>query len=63
MSEDMRKTQEMPVVETVADIYRTDPLGIFTHRRAMDCRDIDSTAFQQEYAARKRGDFTTEGEG
>ncbi len=62
-SNDMTKTQEIPIPETIADICRNDPLRVFTYRR-MDCRDTDSTAFQQSNAARKpAGDFTTEGEG
>ena len=30
---EMRKTVEMPVVETTAEIYAKDPLGIYSHRR------------------------------
>jgi hypothetical protein len=44
MSADTTKTREMPVVETVTDLYRDDPLGIYSHRQ-MDSRDTDSTSF------------------
>lgn len=57
----MRKTVEMPVVESIAETYRQDPLGIYSHRRVMDCRDIDSTAAINQWNARKpAGDFTDE---
>ncbi len=59
---DLTKTQEIPIPETIADICRTDPEGVFTYRR-MDCRDIDSTACIEAWQARKpAGDFTEEGE-
>ena len=33
----MRKTLEMPIPETLADIYRTDPLGLYSHRKERGC--------------------------
>lgn len=33
----MRKTQEMPIPETIADIWRTDPLGRFSYRAETRC--------------------------
>jgi hypothetical protein len=59
---DMTKTQEIPIPETIADICREDPEGVFTYRR-MDCRDTDSTSYVESWKARKpAGDFTEEGE-
>ncbi len=61
---DMTKTQEMPIPETLADIYRNDPLGLYSHRQGMDCRDVDSTTFIDSWNARKpAGDFTDETDG
>lgn len=60
MSDDMTKTQEIPIPETIADICRNDPCNVFTYRR-MDCRDTDSTSFIESHAARKpAGDFSNQ---
>jgi hypothetical protein len=32
MDEDMRKTIELPVFESLAQVYETDPEGVYSHR-------------------------------
>ena len=32
MDEDMRKTVELPAFETLAQVYETDPEGVYSHR-------------------------------
>lgn len=34
---DNRKTQEMPIPESVADIWRNDPLRLFSYRKETRC--------------------------
>jgi len=34
---DLTKTLEMQIPETLADIYKADPLGIYSHRREAGC--------------------------
>lgn len=34
---DLTKTQEMAIPEPLADVYRNDPLGVYSHRREAGC--------------------------
>lgn len=34
---DMTKTQEIPIPENVADIWRRDPLNLFSYRKETRC--------------------------
>ena len=41
MRSDTRATQELPAIETMAEIHARDPEGVYTHRRAPAFDSID----------------------
>jgi hypothetical protein len=36
MTHDMRDTQKLPAIETIADLHARDPENVYSHRRAND---------------------------